>query len=199
MHVDGAHGASFALSTKHRSLVAGIERADSVVWDAHKMLLCPALVTAVLFKDGRDAFAAFHASDASYLFDAEGGRPKLDSGLRTLECTKSMMVLMPYVALAVHGEAHVARYLDDIVDLAHDFADRVANTPGLEVAVPPMCNIVCFRGPGDMDALRQRLLEAGDHYVVKTQLRGETWLRTTLINPRTTLGDLDRLIASLRA
>src|SRR5262249_41324946 len=58
-HVDGAHGASAALSTKYRSLFAGIERVDSVVWDAHKMMLLPALVTAVVFRDGRRSYEAF--------------------------------------------------------------------------------------------------------------------------------------------
>ena len=43
----------------HRRLVQGIERADSVVWDAHKLMLMPALVTAVLFRDGRRSYEAF--------------------------------------------------------------------------------------------------------------------------------------------
>ncbi len=67
LHVDGAHGASASLTPKYRSLLAGIERADSVVWDAHKMLLMPALLTAVVFRNGSPSFHAF-AQHASYLF-----------------------------------------------------------------------------------------------------------------------------------
>src|SRR5690606_32986824 len=59
LHVDGAHGASACLSPKYRHRVAGVERADSVVWDAHKMMLMPAACTAVLFRDGAHAYAAF--------------------------------------------------------------------------------------------------------------------------------------------
>lgn len=195
LHVDGAHGASFVLSPKHRHLACGIARADSVVWDAHKMMLCPALVTAVLFKRAADSFAAFHGTSAAYLLD-DG--PRMDGALRTVECTKRMLILGLYAALTVHGEDVLAAYLDTIVDLAHDFARTLARTPGFEV-LPPECNIVCFRyGDGDQDRLRQAILDDGQFYVVKTRLRGRTYLRTTIINPRTTAADLDRLIARVR-
>ena len=199
MHVDGAHGASFVLS-KHRAVLEGIERADSVVWDAHKMLLCPALVTAVLFKDGRDSFAAFQGTKAAYLL-AGGETARYDSAVRTLECTKGMLILGLYAALAVHGEAAIKDYLDGIVDLAREFAGMLA-AAGFEVPVPPACNIVCFRAPGD-DELQERLraetLAQGDFYIVKTRLRGKTYLRATIINPRTTRADLERLISSLQS
>ncbi|MBX3228675.1 MAG: aminotransferase class V-fold PLP-dependent enzyme [Labilithrix sp.] len=199
MHVDGAHGASFVLSPKHRALVDGIARADSVVWDAHKMMLCPALVTAVLFKDGRDSFTAFQGTKAAYLLDAQAAAT--DSAVRTLECTKGMLVLGLYAALAVHGEDTIARYLDDVVDRARDFAALLRRTPGFEVAIEPECNIVCFRyGEGDdaQERIRRAVLEDGRFYVVKTRLRGRTFLRTTIINPRTSSADLDRLVATIR-
>jgi L-2,4-diaminobutyrate decarboxylase len=198
MHVDGAHGASFVLS-KHRALLRGIERADSVVWDAHKMLLCPALATAVLFKDGRDSFAAFQGTEAAYLLESDENAA-YDSAVRTLECTKGMLILGLYTALAVHGEAAIARYLDDVVDLSAEFAAMLQRA-GFELAVKPECNIVCFRAPGDderQERIRRRILEQGDFYIVKTKLRGRTFLRCTIINPRTTRGDLERLVETIR-
>ena len=53
LHVDGAHGASHLLSPKHKHNLRGIERAHSVVWDAHKLMLVPALITGVIFRDER--------------------------------------------------------------------------------------------------------------------------------------------------
>ncbi|MBM4074770.1 MAG: aminotransferase class I/II-fold pyridoxal phosphate-dependent enzyme, partial [Planctomycetes bacterium] len=53
MHVDAAHGGSTLLSQQHRGLVAGLERADSLVWDAHKMMFVPALCAFLFFKKHR--------------------------------------------------------------------------------------------------------------------------------------------------
>ena len=55
-HVDGAHGASAAFSDTHRHLVAGMERADSVVLDFHKTCGIPALCTGVFYADKNDSY-----------------------------------------------------------------------------------------------------------------------------------------------
>jgi competence protein ComEC len=57
-HVDGAHGASALLSKEYRNKLTGIELADSVIWDGHKLLFMPATVSAVLFKNAAHADAA---------------------------------------------------------------------------------------------------------------------------------------------
>ena len=53
LHVDGAHGASALVSTRLRGLLDGIELADSMVWDAHKLLRTPTLCAAALVRDAR--------------------------------------------------------------------------------------------------------------------------------------------------
>ena len=88
LHVDAAHGGAACLSGRHRHLVVGLERADSLVWDAHKMLFVPALCAFVFYRRAAHKFEAFQ-QDAPYLFDpAAPGLAEFDSGLRTLECTK---------------------------------------------------------------------------------------------------------------
>jgi L-2,4-diaminobutyrate decarboxylase len=207
-HVDGAHGASTALSHQYRHQVKGIERADSVVWDAHKLMLMPALVTAVLFRDASRSFDAF-AQEASYLFHGEDTRPFSDVALRTLECTKEMMALKLYTCLKLLGTRLFADAVTESFDLARRFAARLQAAGDFEVPVPPDCNIVCFRHtprgvpPAELDALqarlRQRLVTRGDFYLVQTALPGRgVHLRTTLINPLTTDADLDALMEALR-
>jgi L-2,4-diaminobutyrate decarboxylase len=207
MHVDGAHGASAAISPTHRPRLAGIERADSVVWDAHKMLLMPALVTAVLFRDGRRSYQAF-AQEASYLFSAAPPEAQwFNLGGRTLECTKSMLVLKLYLALAAYGPDFFAEYIDGMFALARRFAARVSAAPDLELAVEPDCNIVCFRWTGgpaaERDAaqarIRQALIAGGRFYLVQTTLARGVFLRVTLINPLTEDCHLAELLDAVRA
>ncbi len=210
LHVDGAHGASAALSPRYRGLLAGVERADSVVWDAHKMLLMPALLTAVIYRDGRRAPEAFRQS-ASYLFAAEGDAAGDDDlGRRTFECTKRMMGFQLYAALAAHGPTTFGAFVERAYDLARAFAGAIEGAGDFELAAPPEANIVCFRlrppgldaGPA-LDALqeraRERVVRSGAFYLVRTRLPAGLFLRVTLMNPFTTEADLEGLLAALRA
>ena len=100
------------------------------------------------------------------------------------------------------GTGFFAGFQERMQDLAGRFADLIEARPGWELAVRPEANIVCFRhvpdGGGDPDALQSRLrdliIREGSFYLVKTSLRGRTWLRTTLINPLTEDRDLEALL-----
>lgn len=209
MHVDGAHGGAVVLSEKYKSLVEGIERADSVIVDFHKMLLTPALSTAVVFRRGGDAYHTFHQR-AQYLWDDPEAEEWFNSGKRTFECTKLMMALKTYTLLRSYGEDLFAAHLDYVHDLARYFAHYLSEQPDFEVAVEPQSNIVCFRyvppgsrrEPAELNALnsrlRRRMLEQGDFYIVQTTLRGSVYLRVSLMNPLTSSQTLEKLVEALR-
>ena len=201
LHVDGAHGASLLLSATHKDKLKGIERADSIVWDAHKLMMMPALVTAVLFKDGASGAGAF-AQDAGYLFDdADAGD---DVARRTVECTKRMMSLKLYACLRALGTRLFADHVDHCCALATSLADKV-RARGWDLLVEPEANIVCFRprsqgealDGGQLAALRKRVVHVGRFYLVQLHWRGSLWLRCTLSHPLTTLDDIDALLDEL--
>lgn len=199
LHVDGAHGASALVSTKHRGLLDGIEAADSLVWDGHKMLRAPTLCAAVLVRDHRDLDRAFR-EEASYLFH-DKDQPGIDFIHRTVECTKAALGLKLFFALASDGELGIAAFVDRQTALAKEAADYLRNEPGFEVAVDPQSNIVCFRVEGNDKrqlSLRQRLTEAGDFYISTTEFGGRRWLRLALMNPATELDDIKSLVRAIR-
>jgi len=198
LHVDGAHGASALLSDRHRHLLDGIELADSLVWDAHKMLRAPIVCAAVLVRDHRRLDQAFH-QEASYLFH-DKDQPGVDLIHRSVECTKGALGLRAFLALAAEGEGAMAGTIGRQADLARAAADFIAARPGFELALAPPFNIVCFRldGPDPLQLeLRKRLLDRGDFYITTTQFRGRRWLRLTLINPATELADVRALVEEL--
>ena len=205
LHVDGAHGAAVALSETHRALVKGIDRADSVVCDPHKMMLSPALVSAVVFRDGRHSYGSF-AQEASYLFHGDPEAEWFNLGQRTLECTKRMLSLKVYLPLRLYGQKFFADYIDGRIALAKEFAAMLREAPDFTVAVEPDCNIVCFRhepsGVTDLDALqvtvRDRIIKSGRFYIVRTTLPTGVHLRTTLLNPQTTTDHLIELLDEIR-
>ncbi len=203
-HVDGAHGAAAVFSPDYQKLVDGIEMADSVVMDFHKMLLTPALTTGVFYKDGKHAYRTFHQK-AHYLWNNQEETEWFNYGKRTFECTKLMMSLKVYAIMKAYGISLWEEYVTQMFDLGKEFAQLIRRTPNFELAIEPDCNIVCFRyAPKEVEDLEllnnqihQRLYEKGDFYFVKTKLRGNTYLRTTLMNPSTRLSHLQELLEQI--
>ena len=202
-HVDAAHGGAARFSESERVLTAGIERADSITLDAHKMMGVPALTTALLYAREDDSYRTF-AQRADYLW-GDAGPEWYHGGQRTVECTKHMMGLRLWAAMRDGGLERIGAYVARQHALARAFAKTLRERPGWELAVEPQSNIVCFRQnppylaePGALDghnaALRARYLADGRWYVVNTKLRGVYWLRVTLMNAATTVADLDAML-----
>lgn len=205
LHVDGAHGASALLSEKYRHLLKGIERADSVVWDAHKMLMMPALATGVIFKDGRHSFQTF-SQKASYLFEKEPEAEWYNMAQRTFECTRGMLSLKLYAALRLMGERALGDFVTGTYDISKQFHQRLKQEPDFETPHEPQSNILCFRyaplGVHDLDALqvrvRRALISSGRFHLVQTTLENGVHLRVSLMNPFTSMDDFETLIADIR-
>lgn len=200
LHVDGAHGAAALVSPSLKGLLDGVALADSLVWDAHKMLRTPTLCAAVLTRDQRALDGAFQ-EEASYLFhDKE--EPGVDFVHRTVECTKAALGLKVFFALAAEGEAGLAAFVESRTRFALEIAEYLRAQPDVTVATTPESNIVCFRLTGDDDhqlALRRKLTAAGRSYISTTLFRQRRWLRLALMNPDTSLDDVQEMLAALRA
>ncbi|MEB8344422.1 pyridoxal-dependent decarboxylase [Flavobacteriaceae bacterium KMM 6898] len=206
-HVDGAHGGASIFSTTYKYMVKGIDKADSVVIDGHKMMMMPALTTALLFKDGTNAHATF-SQKADYLLEQSVEEDWYNLAKRTFECTKTMMSLHWFTLLKTYGEAIFDDYVTTLFDLGHQFAEIIHSDKCFEIAVEPMSNIVCFRYVSKAldeqtlsiinEKVRHAILEEGEFYIVQTKLRGIHYLRTTLMNPFTTPKHLEALLDKIK-
>ncbi len=205
-HVDGAHGASAALSKKFEYLVRGIERANSVVIDFHKTMMTPALATALIYRDYQDAYRTF-SQEADYLWGTAESEEWYQLTKRTFECTKNMMAVKVFSILKTHGASLFGDYIDRCFGLGRMFAELIDVHQRFELATIPECNIVCFRyiEPGKTDdqldkinfEIREALLNSGSFYIVQTVLNGRRYLRTTLTNPFTLEADLVALLETI--
>lgn len=198
LHVDAAHGGGALLSQRHRHLLDGIERADSVVWDAHKMLRTSGLCAAVLVRRGTDLPAAFH-QDAAYLLD---GRDSVGFDLldRAIESTKPALGLKLFLSLAWLGETGLGDYIDSRYELTRRFHDVLAAEPGFHCAYVPESNILCFRASvADAAELCERLLAKGHLHVGSTTISGARYLRIVVTSPDTDERTLAELLCELRS
>lgn len=211
LHVDAAHGGAAAFSTRHRYLVAGLEQADSIVVDAHKMLFMPALCALVFYRNPDHRFEAFR-QDAPYLFDPSApGMAEYDSGMLTVECTKRAAAYGLWGVWSLFGPQLFADLVDCTFDLAQRFHEILRAAPDFEPLHEPQCNIVTFRyrperlcgadakTVGELNQrIRRQVIESGAFYLVQTNLNGGAALRVTLINPLTTEADLHALLEEIR-
>lgn len=211
LHVDAAHGAAAAFSDDYRHYLEGIEEADSVVWDAHKMLFMPALSTYLFYRKSANQYQALNQS-ASYLFDANAMlSEQYNTGLGTLECTKRAAAFSLWATWAVHGKQLFADLVNITYGMARSFARHMLQHPHFQLLNEPEANVLVFRyvpsalrgaDAGVIGAfqvgLRKRLIESGEFYIVPAVDRGHQALRMVIMNPLTSEAEFAGLSAALQ-
>lgn len=208
LHVDGAYGASALLSPAHKSLLAGIERADSLAWDAHKWLFQTYGCGALLVRDAALLPKSF-ALTADYLADGapEGVEPNFwDMGP---ELTRPARAARLWLTLQTMGLDGIGAAIGRGVKLAEAAEAIVRTTPGWVVASPARLAIVAFRyapkgvAPERTDeinaAAARRLMEDGFAVVGTTRVGGRLASRLCTLHPETSEADLTETIARLDA
>uniref|UniRef100_A0A672M7A3 Cysteine sulfinic acid decarboxylase n=1 Tax=Sinocyclocheilus grahami TaxID=75366 RepID=A0A672M7A3_SINGR len=132
MHVDAAWGGSVLFSKKHKHLVAGIERANSVTWNPHKMLLAGLQCSVVLFRDTTNLLMDCHSAKATYLFQQDKFYDtSLDTGDKSIQCGRKVDCLklwLMWKAIGTHGLSErvekafaLSRYLDEEMEKRDNF------------------------------------------------------------------------------
>jgi aromatic-L-amino-acid/L-tryptophan decarboxylase len=208
-HVDGAFGAIATLSPGLRSIVRGMEDADSLAFDLHKWLHVPYDAGCVLVRD-RAAHRRPFIQPGSYLMKMDrgpGAMPILFSDYGP-ELSRTFRGLKVWLCFKAHGTAIYGRLVEQNVAQARYLADRIGAEPELELLAPVPLNIVCFRYRGRAGARDEMLNEQNRQLLMRLQcdgiavpshtvLHGRFAIRVSITNHRSRREDFDVLVESV--
>ncbi|MGW5061708.1 pyridoxal phosphate-dependent decarboxylase family protein [Streptomyces sp. NPDC004096] len=197
LHIDAAYGGGLLFSDLHRTRLAGLERADTLTLDLHKLGWQPVAAGLLAVRDPGDLHTLRHRAD--YLNaddDTDAGLPDLLG--RSLRTTRRPDILKIAVTLKSLGRSGLGTLVDEVCAHAHEFADLVRAHPAFELYAPPIISTVLFRPAAASDdtvaAVRRTLLHDGRAVLGRARLGGRLWLKATLLNPHTRPGDLAALL-----
>lgn len=195
-HVDGAYGGALILS-RHKSRLNGIEKADSVSVDFHKLFYQPISCGAILLKDKQNFKYLLHHAD--YLNREDDVLPNLvDKSIATTKRFDALKVLMTMQCVGSHA---LGAMYDHLLAQTQQVADLVNQSNEFELLADPALSTVLFRYVGsqkiDLDQLNKQIrLEAlvkGIAVLGETVVGGRTTLKLTILNPCLKLTDFDNL------
>ena len=195
-HVDAAWGGSALASDRLRGLLSGIERADSIIIDAHKWLATTMGCALFITTRGELLSEAFHAS-TSFMPSSVAS---VDPYLNSVQWSRRFMGLRLFLALAAAGwsglGAHVERSIAVIARVREKLEAlgwTVANASELAVldVLPP--------GGREVRALVRQVVSSGRAWVAPTTFEGRDVVRICATNGETSDGDVEELVAALKS
>jgi L-2,4-diaminobutyrate decarboxylase len=204
MHVDGAYGGAGLAAPSVRDRYAGIEHADSFIVDPHKWLFAPFDCCALLYRDPLQARVA-HTQHAEYLDVLHADEPAHEEWNPSdfaHHLSRRARGLPFWFSLATYGTDAYRDAVETTLDVTRAAARLIEEADHLDLIMEPELSVLLFRRVG-WDATRyqawsDRLLAEGAAFVVPTAWDGETVLRLCIVNPRTTVGDIELILDSLR-
>jgi len=201
LHVDAAYGGFAALVERGRELLGGIELADSVTLDPHKLLYQSYECGGLLVREPGALRSAFEIVPP-YLRDTRGLEAEVNLGDHGIQLSRTSRAFKVWLSIQTFGLGAFRQAIDRSFDLAEHAAGRIRQSDELELVAPPSLGIVCFRRrpPGVDDEVELAELNAGlvaaleasgDGFVSSTRLRGRYAIRLCPMNHVTQQADVD--------
>ncbi|KRY30345.1 Glutamate decarboxylase 1 [Trichinella spiralis] len=216
LHVDAAWGGGILLSKKHRHLANGIEKADSVTWNPHKLMGALLQCSACLICHEGLLFQC-NQMCADYLFQQD--KPydvSYDSGDKAIQCGRHNDVFKLWIMWRAKGMNGFEQQVNRLMELAKYFTEKIKKTPGYELIMenPEFLNICFWYVPKNVRHLestekKARLDKVAPKIKAKMMSSGSTmvgyqpdkdkpnFFRMIISNPATTYEDLDFFIEEI--
>ena len=197
LHVDAAYAGSAWVCPELRWSQAGVDRADSLVVNAHKWLFTPMDCSLLWSRRPEDLRRAFSLVP-EYLRTSDEVDSLSDYGPALGRRFRSLKL---WAVLRCYGREGLQARIREAVRLAELFEGWVRDEPGWEVCAPRHFSLVCFRRDGsdaDNEGIVERVNRSGELFLSHTRLGGRYVLRLAVGNERTTEEDVRRAWAALR-
>ncbi len=192
-HIDAAYAGAAAMLPEHRHILAGADRADSLVVNPHKWLFTPFDLSA-FFCRRMDVVRSTFSLTPEYLRTPDAARNLMDTGIQLGRRFRSLKLWM---ILRYFGAEGIRARLAEHIALGQRFAGWVDAHPDFERLAPTPFSVVCFRAnpaarvysDAELNVLNERLLTlingTGEVFLSHTMLRGKISLRLAIGNIRT--------------
>lgn len=146
MHVDAAWGGGALLSRKHKHLLQGIERSDSVTWNPHKLMSVPFQCSTLLVKE-HGLLQECNKTGAKYLFqkDKKLYDVSWDTGDKTIQCGRPNDIFKLWLMWKAKGSLGFEEHIDRAFDNSRYLAEEIKKRDNFVLLLEPECTNVCFR------------------------------------------------------
>jgi len=146
MHIDAAWGGSCLFSEKHKYLMNGCNRADSITWDPHKMMNC-LLQNSILLLKNKDQLLPCHGFKAKYLFqkDKKLYDVSWDIGDRTFQCGRHNDILKLWLMWKAKGSKGIEEQVNNAFSNARYLAEQIEKRENYLLLREVECTNVCFQ------------------------------------------------------
>ncbi|TRY99851.1 hypothetical protein DNTS_021946 [Danionella cerebrum] len=215
LHVDGAWGGGLLMSRKHRHKLRGIDRANSVTWNPHKMMGVPLQCSVILVRE-KGLLQSCNSMCAGYLFQPDKQYDvTYDTGDKAIQCGRHVDIFKFWLMWKSKGTVGFEKHIDRCLELSEYLYHKIKNREGYEMVFQgePQHTNVCFwyippslRLLPDGEERKQRLhkiapkikaqmMECGTTMVgYQPQADKVNFFRMVISNPAVTSSDIDFLI-----
>jgi aromatic-L-amino-acid decarboxylase len=193
LHVDAAYAGSAAVVPELRHILAGCERADSLVTNPHKWLFTP-FDLSVLYCRHMDLLKRAFSLVPEYLRTPEQEKVRSGSDYG-IQLGRRFRALKLWMVMRYFGHAGLAARIREHCRIARLFASLVDESPDWELMAPVPLALVCFRAKPEgvsadrLDALNEAIMHrvnaSGRALLSHTRLNDKLTLRLSVGNIRT--------------
>ncbi len=201
MHVDAAYGGGAILSENGKSLLKGIEKADSLTVDPHKWFFQPYEMGCLLVKNHKWLSQTF-TEHPEYLRDTEGNTSEINFYDHGIQLTRRFRALKLYMSMKTYGLSTFKNAVQHSIQLTEDLEDLLRMSPKWEVISPATLAVINYRynpvnynlSEKELNTLNEyiskQIIKAKAAVLVTTILQNQVVLRMCLINPNTKMKHL---------